>query len=106
MTTPPGFRSLASKFFLFTAALVFWVVAVILAYDLRQDAFDIRKGVLLFVVVLLVAGATSRMTIRLLARPLGLLQEGIQSVREGRLEPIPVSRRETKSNFWATASTR
>ena len=31
------------------------------------------------------------MTIRLLARPLGELQEGIQSVREGRLEPIPVS---------------
>ncbi len=91
MTTPPGFRSLASKFFLFTATLVFWVVAVILAYDLRQDAFDIRKGMLLFVVVLLVAGATSRMTIRLLARPLGLLREGIQSVREGRLEPIPVS---------------
>jgi signal transduction histidine kinase/CheY-like chemotaxis protein len=83
---------LASKFFLLTAALVFWVVAVVLAYDLRQDAFDIRKGVLLFVVVLLVAGATSRMTIRLLARPLGQLQEGIQSVREGRLEPIPVSR--------------
>ena len=82
---------MASKFFLFTATLVFWVVAVILAYDLRQEDFDIRKGVLLFVVVLLVAGAISRMTIRLLARPLGLLQEGIQSVREGRLEPIPVS---------------
>ena len=69
---------MASKFFLLTAALVFWVVAVVLAYDLRQDAFDIRKGVLLFVVVLLVAGATSRMTIRLLARPLGQHQEGIQ----------------------------
>ena len=92
MTTVPRFRSLASKFFLLTAALVFWVVAVILAYDLRQDAFDVRKGVLLFFVVLLVAGATSRMTIRLLARPLGLLHEGIQSVREGRLQPMPISR--------------
>jgi signal transduction histidine kinase/ActR/RegA family two-component response regulator len=68
------------------------VVAVILAYDLRQDAFDVRKGVLLFFVVLLVAGATSRMTIRLLARPLGQLHDGIQSVREGRLEPIATSR--------------
>ena len=58
---------------------MFWVVAVILAYDLRQDAFDMRKGVLLFVVVLLVAGAISSMTIRLLARPLGQLQEGIQN---------------------------
>lgn len=71
MTTPPGFRSLASKFFLSTASLVFWVVAVILGYDLRQGAFDIRKGVLLLVVVLLLAGAISRMTIRLLTRPLG-----------------------------------
>lgn len=89
---PPRFRSLASKFFLLTAALVFWVVAVVLAYDLKQDSFDVSKGILLFVVVLLVAGATSRMTIRLLGRPLGLLHEGIQSVREGRLEPIQVSR--------------
>ena len=92
MTTPPRFRSLASKFFVLTAALVFWVVAVVLAYDLRQDTFDVSKGVLLLIVVLLVAGATSRMTIRLLGRPLGLLHEGIQSVREGRLEPIQVSR--------------
>ena len=91
VSTPPRFRSLASKFFLLTAAMVFWVVAVILAYDLRQDSFDVSKGILLFVVVLLVSGAISRMTIRLLARPLGQLQEGIQSVREGRLEPIPVS---------------
>jgi signal transduction histidine kinase/ActR/RegA family two-component response regulator len=92
VTTVPRFRSLASKFFLLTAALVFWVVAVVLAYDLRQDAFDVRKGVLLFFVVLLVAGATSRMTIRLLARPLAMLHQGIQSVREGRLETIPISR--------------
>ena len=92
MTSPPRFRSLASKFFLLTAALVFWVVAVILAYDLRQDSFDVRKGVLLFLVIFLVAGAISRMTIRLLAKPLGQLHEGIQSVREGRLEPIPVSK--------------
>ncbi|HUS05576.1 MAG TPA: ATP-binding protein [Bryobacteraceae bacterium] len=88
----PRVRSLASKFFLFTAALVFWVVAVILAYDLRQDTFDVSKGVLLFLVVLLVAGAISRMTIRVLARPLKLLQDGITSVREGRLEPIEISR--------------
>src|SRR5215210_1210652 len=40
MNSSQGFRSLASKFFVLTAALVFWVVAVILAYDLRQDTFD------------------------------------------------------------------
>ena len=62
------FRTLASKFFILTAALVFWVVAVILAYDLRQDTFDVAKGVLLFIVVLLVAGAISRMTMRMLAQ--------------------------------------
>jgi signal transduction histidine kinase/CheY-like chemotaxis protein len=76
---------------MFTAALVFWVVAVIIAYDLRQDTFNMSKGVLLFIVVLLVAGAISRMTIRVLARPLTLLQAGITSVREGRLQPIQVS---------------
>jgi signal transduction histidine kinase/CheY-like chemotaxis protein len=89
---PQGFRSLASKFFVFTASLVFWVVAVIMSYDLRNDRFDVAKGVLLCVVVLLVAGAISRMTTRLLARPLTLLQEGIKSVGEGKLEKIQVSR--------------
>jgi signal transduction histidine kinase/ActR/RegA family two-component response regulator len=89
---PGALRSLASKFSMFTAILVFWVVATILAYDLRQDTFDVAKGLLLFVIVILVAGAISRFTIRLLARPLGLLQAGITSVRNGDLEPIQVSR--------------
>ncbi len=88
----PSYRSLASKLSIFTGSLVFWVVAVTLSYDLRQDNFNVSKGVLLFVVVLLVAGAIARMTIRLLARPLLLLQAGITSVREGRLEPIQISR--------------
>jgi signal transduction histidine kinase/CheY-like chemotaxis protein len=85
------YRSIASKFFLFTAGLVFWVVAVILAYDLRKETFDVAKGLLLFGVIFLVASAISRMTIRVLAKPLELLQQGIQSVEEGRLEPIQVS---------------
>jgi methyl-accepting chemotaxis protein len=87
-----AFRSLATKFFIFTATLVFWVVATLLAYNLRQDNFDVTKGLLVFVVVLLVAGASSRFTIRLLIRPLRLLQEGIISVRNGRLEPVEVSK--------------
>ncbi|MBI1898749.1 MAG: response regulator [Acidobacteria bacterium] len=85
------FRSLASKFFFFTAALVLWVVGVVLAYDLRQDTFDFKKGVLLVVVVLLVSGAIWRMSIRLLTRPLVQLRKGITSVEEGRLEPIGVN---------------
>jgi signal transduction histidine kinase/ActR/RegA family two-component response regulator len=63
-----------------------------LAYNLRQDNFDVGKGLLLCVVVILVSGAISRFTIRLLARPLKLLQAGIASVRNGSLEPIQVSR--------------
>jgi signal transduction histidine kinase len=88
----PRYRSLASKFSIFTGSLVFWVVAVTMSYDLRQDNFGVSKGVLLFLVVVLVAGAIARMTIRLLARPLSLLQAGITNVREGRLEPIQISR--------------
>jgi signal transduction histidine kinase len=89
---PGPLRSLASKFSLFTASLVFWVVATILAYDLRQDTFDVGKGLLLFIIVLLVAAAIARFTIRLLARPLSQLQAGITSARNGKLEPIQVSK--------------
>jgi signal transduction histidine kinase/CheY-like chemotaxis protein len=85
-------RSLASKFSIFTGALVFWVVAVILGYDLRQDNFDFGKGLLLVLIVLLISAAIARFTIRLLARPLALLRAGIVSVQNGRLEPIQVSR--------------
>jgi len=92
VTKPPQFRSLASKFFLLTAALVFWVVAVIIAYDLRQDTFDLSKGILLCVVVLLVSGAISKLTIRLLAKPLTQLHEGMLAVQSGKLAPIQISR--------------
>jgi signal transduction histidine kinase/ActR/RegA family two-component response regulator len=91
-TRPGVLRSLASKFSIFTATLVFWVVVTLLAYNLRQDNFNISKGLLLCVVVMLVSGTISRFTIRLLARPLKLLQSGITSVRDGSLEPIQVSR--------------
>jgi signal transduction histidine kinase/DNA-binding response OmpR family regulator len=43
-------------------------------------------------IVLGVAAAISQFTNRLLARPLTLLEAGITSVREGRLDPIRVSR--------------
>lgn len=89
---PGPLCSLASKFSLFSAALVFWVVATILAYNLRQDGFDLRKGLLMFVIVTLVAAAISRFTIRLLVRPLSQLQAGITSATNGRLEPIRVTK--------------
>jgi hypothetical protein len=89
---PGVLRSLASKYSIFTGALVFWAVATLLAYDLRKENFDLAKGLLLCLVLLLVSGAVAWFTIRLLARPLKLLQDGIASVRRGRLEPIQFSR--------------
>jgi signal transduction histidine kinase/CheY-like chemotaxis protein len=89
---PPNFRSLASKFSIFTAILVLWIVVVVLCWDLRQHTFDLTKGLLLVGVVGVVAAAISRFTMRLLARPLALLQAGITSVRQGKFEPIQVSR--------------
>ncbi len=103
---PGALRSLASKFSIFTAALLFWVVATILAYDLRQDTFEGGKGVLLFVIVLLVSAAIARFTIRILARPLTLLQAGILAVRNGRLEPIHVSKTGDEIEFLGESLNR
>jgi signal transduction histidine kinase/CheY-like chemotaxis protein/HPt (histidine-containing phosphotransfer) domain-containing protein len=88
----PHSRSLSKKFSVFTGVLVLWVVVTILLWDVRQHTFDLTKGVVLCGVVGVVAFAISRFTMRLLARPLALLQAGITSVREGRFEPIQVSR--------------
>ncbi len=85
----PG-GSLASKFAIFSALLVFWVVATLLAYDLRQENFDSKKATMVFVIVVIVAGAIGRFTIRLLVRPLRSLREGILKVQQGELEPIEV----------------
>jgi len=84
---PRKLGSLASKFTFFAAALVFWVVAAILAYD----SFDTKKAALLLAIVVLIAGAIARFTTRLLARPLTRLQAGITAVENGRLERIDVS---------------
>ena len=80
-----------------------WVVGVVLAYDLLKDTFDFGKGVLLFCIVTLVAGAISRVTMRLLARPLALLHEGIVSAAAGRLEPIQVSKTGDEIEFLGGA---
>ncbi|MGH8337623.1 MAG: ATP-binding protein, partial [Gammaproteobacteria bacterium] len=55
---------------------------------------------------MLVAAAISRFTLRLLARPLSLLQDGITSVREGRLEPIQVSRTGDEIEFLGESFNR
>lgn len=92
MAAQPRYTSVATKFSVFTAVLVFWVIAVVLAYDYNRESFSAGKAVLLLVVLSLVASAISRFTIRLLVRPLSLLQEGIQELEAGRLRQIRVSR--------------
>lgn len=96
---PPGvvvrprvFRSVASKYTLFSATLVFWVMATLLAYDLHQEIINWPRGLLLLVITVLVSAAISRFTTRLIARPLSQLQAGIVAVRNGKLEPVRVSR--------------
>jgi signal transduction histidine kinase/CheY-like chemotaxis protein len=103
---PKPLRSLASKFSLRTATLVFCAVGTVFAYDLQQNRFDAVRGLLLFLVVLLVAAVIARFTIRLLARPLALLQAGITSVRNGRLEPIQVSKTGDEIEFLGESFNR
>ena len=85
-------RSLSSKYSVFTSILLLWVVATSLWWDIHLHTFNWTKGLVLCGIVLGVGAAISQFTNRLLARPLTLLEAGITSVREGRLEPIRVSR--------------
>jgi len=77
-----------------------------MGYDLRQDTFDVSKGILLCVIVLLVAAAIGRFTIRLLARPLVLLQAGITSARNGHLIPVRVSHTGDEIEYLAESFNR
>ncbi len=81
-------------------------MGTVFAYDLQQNRFDSVRGLLLFLVVLLVAAVIARFTIRLLARPLALLQAGITSVRNGRLEPIQVSQTGDEIEFLGESFNR
>ena len=86
------FQSLSTRFTAFTGVLLLWVVAATLAYDLHQGTLTVAKAMLECCVVLVVAAVISLFTIRVLGRPLRYLQQGITSVRKGRLEQIQVSR--------------
>jgi signal transduction histidine kinase/CheY-like chemotaxis protein len=89
---PTKYRSLSSRFSVFTGILLLWVVVVTLWWDLHQHTFNWTKGVLLCLVVAMTAATISRFTMRILARPLALLEAGITSVGKGHLAPIQVSR--------------
>ena len=77
---------------MFTATVVCWVVLTIFSYSVKSDGFEIAKAILVCLVVTAVAGVLSHFTMRLLTWPLVLLERGINSVVEGRFEPIQVSR--------------
>jgi methyl-accepting chemotaxis protein len=83
-------RPLANKFFVFTATLAFWLITVMLAYDLRVETLDAGRLVLLLVVVILVSAAVGQFTSRALARPVRLLRDGLTAVESGELAPIEV----------------
>jgi len=85
---PARHRSLATKFFVFTAALLIWVVLVMFAYDFVTGNVSIGKSVFLVGLVLGVAGVLAWVTMRLLVKPLQTLQAALQAVSEGRLERI------------------
>jgi signal transduction histidine kinase len=85
-------RGLASKFSGFTGVLLSWVVLTTIAWDVHQHLFSWTKGVVLCGLMAAIASAISQFTIRVLARPLKLLEAGITSVERGRPEPIQVSR--------------
>lgn len=103
---PLKFRSLSSRFSIFTAVLLLWVVGVTLWWDLYQHTFNWMKGVVLCVIVAMTAWVISRFTIRLLARPLALLEAGITSVRKGNLVPIQVSRTGDEIEFLGESFNR
>ncbi len=85
-------RSVATRFSVFIGIVLSWVVVVSLGWDLSQGTYDPWKALLMFVAVLGLAVAISRFTVRILARPLALLQQGITQVGDGKLEPIQVSK--------------
>lgn len=87
-----GRRSLARKYSVFTGALIFYVAFLFIAFDIWADTFHPLKALALTCATLFIAGAISRYTNRVLALPLQYLLEGISAVRQGRLEPIQVSR--------------
>src|ERR1700730_16893809 len=89
---PRKFRSLSSRFSLFTTVLLLWVVGVTVWWDLLQHTFNWTKAMVLCVIIAITASMISRFTIRLLARPFTLLEAFITSVRKGNLVPIQVSR--------------
>ncbi len=89
---PTAKGSLARRYSVFTTLLVAWVSCVYFGLDLMRNQFDVSKVIFLAVVLGVVGGVVALYSHHLLAKPLRQLQRGISAVREGRLEPVQVSR--------------
>jgi signal transduction histidine kinase/CheY-like chemotaxis protein len=103
---PSKYRSVSSRFSIFTGILLLWVVGFTLWWDIRQHTFDWTKGAILCGIVAIMAATISRFTIKLLARPLALLEAGITSVRKGQLVPLQVSRTGDEIEFLGESFNR
>ena len=68
-----------------------WVVLVNTLWDIRRHTFDAMKGAVLCAIVVLTAGLISRFTMRVMARPLEMLQYAMTAVRQGKFERIQIS---------------
>lgn len=88
---PKGYRSISRRFSIFTVIVLLWVVLIALVWDLNHHSLDWRKFVLLSGAVTGVAVAISRFSLRVLSRPLELLERGMLQVGQGKLEPVQVS---------------
>jgi two-component system sensor histidine kinase BarA len=67
------------------------VVLTTICWGVIQHRFSLAKRLVLCGLIAAIATAISRFTIRVLARPLKLLEAGIKSVGQGHQEPIQVS---------------
>jgi signal transduction histidine kinase/DNA-binding response OmpR family regulator len=98
---PAKYRSLATKFFLFTAGMMAWVVLVVVAHDHINGTLSIGKSALLLGVALVIAAALAHVTMRLLVKPIETLEQGLLAVGQGELRPIRYRRSGDEVEFLA-----
>ncbi|NUN00350.1 MAG: response regulator [Bryobacteraceae bacterium] len=91
---------------MFSAMVVLWVVATILALDIRVTTVDLLRTIVLCSMVILVAAALASFTLRILVRPLSILQRGMKAVEQGRLESIEFSRSGDEIEFLGRSFNR
>ncbi|MFN9266246.1 MAG: response regulator [Acidobacteriota bacterium] len=100
-TQPAQHRSLATKFFLFTAGMMGWLVAVTVAYDHINGTLSLGKSAILLGVALVIATLLVQVTVRLLVKPIETLEQGLVAVAQGELRPIRYRRSGDEVEFLA-----